>query len=587
MAQDTGSEGEPIELDTLSVVGSRTTADLPLRTRAVEVLDRATLDRLPARNLTQALEWGVSLDLASRSPAQADLSIRGAGFEQMLVLVDGVRMSDPQTGHFDLDLAVPLDRVERIEILRGPGAGIYGSDAVGGVVNIVTRESSAWAGRLEGGSFGSVLGALHGGVDLPARGSLQFSGEVARSDGHREGTEWESSIGTASLRYPLAEGTLRLESGLARRAFGAEGFYAPFPSFETTDTWTAHLTWRSNPSRQISLEPGLSWRSHGDDFILDRHEPEAYRNRHTSEQVGASLVARGAIRQTVSLAAGSEVARHDLRSTALGDRTEARGAVFAEIGWRPTLGPALMAGLRHDHYEQWGGFTSPSLSLGMDVSERLELRASAGRAFRGPSWTERHYRDPVHEANAELDPEESTSLEFGGTLHSASGRGQLSLTGFRRASRHLIDWARPIDSPEALWVTRNVNRSVTRGLEAEGAWMPGRRTRVELAASWLALEADADDRFQSKQLLRPIRDRVRISLIQALPGNLQGAFHLARSRRAGDLSYEELDLRIQLPSRVGMWYLDGRNLTNSRHLDITGNPVAGRAVYLGLELRGR
>lgn len=581
-AQLPGAAEDPIALDTLPVLGSRISAGLPLRTRSVQLLDREALDRLPVRNLAEALGWATSVELSSRSPAQADLSIRGAGFEQLLVLVDGVRMSDPQTGHFDLDLVVPLERVERIEILKGPGSALYGSDAIGGVVNVVTRDGGAWSGRVEGGSFGTVSGLLHGGVDLPGDGSLQLVGERGRSDGHREGTEWDSRIGSLALRVPVAEGELRVEAGTARRAFGADGFYAPFPSRETTRTRTAHVGWRSDPGARVALEPRISWRSHGDDFILDRSDPEGYRNRHTSDQVAAELVVRGTPTGGVSLAGGAELARHDLRSNALGDRAEGRGAVFAEAVFVPTWGPEFTAGLRHDRYGPWGGFTSPSLAAGLELGQRFRVHGSMGRAFRGPSWTERHYQDPVHAANPELDPERSTSLELGGTLRTFTGDRWVGLTGFRRAGRDLIDWARPVGASEAVWVTRNVNRSRTRGVEVEAGWRLGSATRFEMAATWLSLKADADAEFESKQLLRPIQDRIRVTLVQDLPWGLLGSAHLARSRRAAEESYVEADLRVEAPTPFGTLHLDGRNLTNSRHLDVTGHPVAARALYLGL-----
>ncbi|HSG48974.1 MAG TPA: TonB-dependent receptor plug domain-containing protein, partial [Longimicrobiales bacterium] len=127
----------PLLLDTLHVaVDSR----LASGAGAVQVLDAEELAALPVRSVEEALRWGLGIDLQRRSAAQADLSIRGSTFEQVLVLVDGVRMSDPQTGHFDLDLTVPLDRVERIEILRGPASAVHGADAVGGVVNVVTKD---------------------------------------------------------------------------------------------------------------------------------------------------------------------------------------------------------------------------------------------------------------------------------------------------------------------------------------------------------------------------------------------------------------------------------------------------------------
>ena len=131
---------EPIDVGRIEVtVGSRASDRAARLTRSVEVLGRDRLTTLPVRTVAEALEWALGVDVQSRSPASADLSIRGSGMEEVLVLVDGIPVSDAQTGHFHLDLPIPLDQVERIEVLRGPAAALYGSDAVGGVVNVVTR----------------------------------------------------------------------------------------------------------------------------------------------------------------------------------------------------------------------------------------------------------------------------------------------------------------------------------------------------------------------------------------------------------------------------------------------------------------
>src|SRR5690606_16014980 len=108
-------------------------------TRAVQVITADDIRRTPARTVAEVLAWTLGADVLSRSPAQTDLALRGGTFGQVLVLVDGVRMSDPQTGHFNLDLAVPLGEIERIEVLRGGASTTYGSDAMTGVVNVVTR----------------------------------------------------------------------------------------------------------------------------------------------------------------------------------------------------------------------------------------------------------------------------------------------------------------------------------------------------------------------------------------------------------------------------------------------------------------
>ncbi len=577
---------DTLTLDTLPVLGSRVSADMPLRTRSVELITRQQLERLPARSVSDALSWAAGVDLMPRSPAQADLSLRGAGFEQVLVLVDGVRMSDPQTGHFDLDLTVPLDRVERIEILKGPASALYGSDAVGGVVNVVTRSEPVWSGRLEGGSFGTSAVAGQGSLALPGNLRLHASGERSESDGHREGTDWETRMADAGLRAPVAGGTLSGEVGWARRAFGADGFYADFPSFETTRTRTATLRWRSDPGARVRVEPRVSWRRHEDDFILVRDDPELYRNRHASTQYGGELVVRARAHPRVSVAAGAEAYRHELASNALGGRSESRRAVFAEAAGLLPHEAELTVGLRHDDHDRWGGFTSPSLAASWAPTRGVRLRGSAGRSFRGPSWTERHYEDPAHQAEPELRPERSRSLEAGVRVDRIRDVG-FDLTAFHRRSLDLIDWARPRGSDqETLWVTRNVIRATTRGLEVTGDWSPGLRTRVEVGGSVLSSAARGDEGFESKYALRPITDEVRLGVVRELPGLLSASIRVTRARRVGEASHLRLDARLEVPFMQGAVYLDGRNLSDSDHLDITGHPVAGRALYLGFRVGG-
>src|SRR5690606_25804552 len=145
------------------------------------------------RTVADVIGRALGADLLARSPAQADLSIRGGSFEQILVLVDGVPVNDRQTGHFHLDVAVPLDAVERIEVLRGPASAIYGSSAIGGVVNIVTRRgTSDLHARAQTGSFGAY--AAGAGVGA-ARGawSARVDADLDASDGHRAGTDHRST----------------------------------------------------------------------------------------------------------------------------------------------------------------------------------------------------------------------------------------------------------------------------------------------------------------------------------------------------------------------------------------------------------
>lgn len=587
-------------LDTIPVLGSRVRADLPVRTRSIQVLDRAALGTLPVRSVAEALRWATGVEVQARSFAQTDLSLRGGTFEQVLVLVDGVRMSDPQTGHFDLDLAVPLERIERIEVLRGPASAQYGSDAVGGVVNIVTRSApSGGSLRVEGGSFGTLLAAADGSIE---GGRLRMEGgtEVGRSDGHREGTEWEQALFSLRAEAPLAGGRLRGDLGYARRDFGAEGFYAPFPSVEATRTETAALRWAPAPTARVRVEPRITWRGHDDDFTLIRENPAVYRNLHRSTQAGADLVVRGSLAPWVQVATGAEVARHGLTSNALGNRREGRGAVFAEAAIAVTPRVDLSLGLRHDRYGPWGGFTSPSVAAAWTLGEAFTLRSSWGQSFRGPTWTERYYADPGHLPNPDVGPESGESREVGAAW-AASSRVHLSAALWERRQRDLIDWARPLPpvgvvhlstTPEP-WVPRNVNRARFRGVETEVRVEADADTRLSTSLSLLSLRADSPPGLQSKYALRPLTEHLQVGLHRRLFGGetlgVWASVSVRHGRRAGEAGFRDLDLRLDLPvpGRAGgatgaRIHLDARNLLDADHLDLTGNPVPGRSLSVGI-----
>ncbi len=583
-----GAQERPVPLDTIPIVGSRVSADLPVRTRSVVVLTRGELELIPARTVGEVLHWTLGAEVGARSPAQADLALRGAGFEQALVLVNGVRMSDPQTGHFDLNLAVPLDRVERIEILRGPASALYGSDAVGGVVNIVTRGAPAWSARIEGGSFGTVRAGIQGGMTFADGSTLVLSGERSTSDGHREGTDFEITQWRLEGGTSLAGGRLGVEVGEGRRDFGADNFYAPFPSFEATVSRTASLRWENDRNARVRVEPRVSWRSHDDDFILIRENPEVYRNQHTSTQLTGEVVVRGRVNPTLTLAGGGEVGEDRLESNNLGDRSETRTALFAEAVLTPRADLVLAAGGRLDHHSLWGSFIAPSLSAGWTVTPTTRLHGAVGRSFRGPSWTERHYVDPAHIAPGALDPEKGFTAEIG-FRSTPTPWGSIGATLFRRESTDLIDWVRaPVEAGEDPnpWEARNIRSAGFRGVELEAGLSLGPEHLLRVGAAFLSLDAELEPGLESKYALRPLKDQIMAEWRAALPVGGTASLRGLRGRRAGEGVWHQVDLRLAFPLPAGTLYLDGVNLGDSDHADLTGNPVAGRAFYLGYRIGG-
>jgi vitamin B12 transporter len=578
------SARQPIPLDTLrAMAGSRAVLGAASMTRSVDIIGRRSLEALPARSLSDVLARALGVDLLARSPAQADLAIRGSGFEQVLIMVDGVPVNDDQTGHFHLNVAVPLDAVERIEVIRGPASTLYGSAAVGGVVNIVTRRGeSGMNARAQAGSFGGLAAGV-GVAGSRAGWGARFSADHDRGDGHRPGTDHAVSQTRLTLDAPLAKGAARLDVGYAERDFGASAFYAPADSYEETRALTATASWHSRPG-SFSVQPRVAFRRHEDDFILRRADPSFYRNLHTSRQLASEVVGRWTAAARLQAAAGAEVAWSDLESSNLGERDERRVAVFAELVAGDVDAGLITAGLRFDEHSTFGSFLSPSIAAGYRISPAIRLRASANSGFRAPNWTERFYRDPSNIGNPDLEAEKFWTAELGAeVLHREAG--SLDLVAFVRRADDLIDWARPAGaSPSTPWRTTNIQRATFRGVEATA------RTRVAAVqltgrAPLLGFTADDAAGMTSKYALRPLTHAISLELAAPVLAGLNVTARAAHQRRTGGEDWQLLDGRLAYVRGGSQIFLDATNIGDASFSDVTGEPAAGRAFAVGVRVR--
>jgi outer membrane receptor protein involved in Fe transport len=268
---------------------------------------------------------------------------------------------------------------------------------------------------------------------------------------------------------------------------------------------------------------------------------------------------------------------------ALGDRAEDRSAAFGELVAGRAGDAVLTAGLRLDHHSAFGAFPAPSLSAAWWPAAPLRLRASAGRAFRAPTWTERYYRDPVHAASPDLEPERSWTADAGLDFAPSPGL-RLGLGGFVRRTEALIDWARPAGETSAVWVTRNVQDATFRGLEAEASATDALGTRW--SAQWTALSVDAAARagFDSKYALRPLQDTWAVGAERVVLAGLTASLRARGARRSGERPHHLVDARLGYAHAGARVYLDVRNLGDTAYLDIAGKPAPGRALLLGVQL---
>lgn len=564
-------------LDTVRVtVSSRTPA--AAQTRSVRVITRQEIERSPARNVAELLATALGMDVQMRSPASADLSIRGSSLEQVLVLVDGQRMTDQQSGHFDLDLAVPLDVIDHVEVLRGPGSTLYGPAAVGGVIDIVTRPDVGWSrADVHAGSFGTV-GASAAGAGRVAGLSTRAGLAVERSDGHRDDTDYRTLQGTLSAERALGEGRVRADAGIGVRDFGAGDFYGPYRSYEDTHATTAALRWDSGSLGAWSLGASAATRRHGDLFTLLRDQPAVYQNHHVSWQSDAEAVARrtsGAL----ALVLGADGSDLRLRSARLGNRREQRGAGFGELSWGAS-GAVLRGGVRGDWSSVFGGTFSPSLSASVPLSSAVSLRASVDRGFREPTWTERYYQDPVNVGDPALAPERFWAGEVGARASGPHGLHVDAATYLRRAT-DLIDWARPRGDTSGVWRSMNVERATYQGLEVEtGAVAP---LGVEWTArgSWLAFDATGASGYTGKYALRPATRSLGGSVSAPL-GPVRLTVTATDLAHPGEASYLYAVARLALQVGGTRVTLDALNLANADYLDAAAEPAAGHSFFVGI-----
>lgn len=551
----------------------------------LEEADRA-VRALPVRPLllvhggwVEFLRQDPSLDLRARAPAgvQSDLSIRGGTFGQTLVLLDGMRLNDPQTGHHNLNLPVTTEALSRVEVLRGSGSTLYGADAVGGVVHFVTTQP-----RHADARFRTATGS-HGTrqqrVLLEGRKghwSQHISAARDSSKGFRPNREYRTLAVTSLTRRDTDHSGASLVLGHADRPFGAEGFYAPYPSWERTKTWFAGAQQRLGQTR---LSAG--YRRHADLFVLDRARPDFYVNRHRSQSWQAAVRRTDITGLNARLHYGIEAFHDAIASTNLGVHARSRAAGYAAWDVRAARRFSFTIGARQESYRPGRAPFSPSLSGGVWLSSRWKLRAASARAFRLPSFTDLYYRDPVTLGSPELRPESAWNHEAGADWH--HDRAELSLTLFERRERDGIDWVRRPGEP--LWRATNLARIRMRGLEASTLLKPRARQQIELGWTELAGARHGLGEFESRYVFNyPVR-----AFMAGWQGAL-GARGIARLRmnsvrRLHSKAYAVLDGALAWEGQRISPFVHAFNLTGARYEEIKGVPMPGRTLLVGVEVR--
>ena len=579
------------------VRGAPVPAALPVTGREPLVLDRRALQDLPLRSPQDGLDLLPEVAVLRRQQfgIQGDLSLRGATYAQAQVLLDGLDVSDAQTGHHALDLPLDAAEIDRLAVVPGPGALLLAPGAAGGSLDVAAREPAAAAGGeawLAGGEDGTWRGrALLESGDLAVGGaSLRgwAAGSRLESDGDRPGTDLDHRHLATRWRLDTGGGDLDLLAGWTRRAFGARDFYAPFPSHERTEALVTRLRWRTRPAHRLVLEHDLLYRRHRDVFTLWRDAPDRYRNDHLTRRGLAAVRARVDAGHGLSLAAAVDGSSEDLHSTgvrdgatgpALGTRTRRRLGAAVEVSGHH--GPVRWsAAQRVDGWQGVAARWQRAGGLSVALSPAVSMEVSSGQFVRPPSFTELYYRDPVNAGSPDLRPEHGWSWDAGLALQRPGWRVRWRY--FERRERDLVDWTRPAGADTVPWRTRNLGRGLVRGWSQAVTLDLPRGATLELAWTHLVVRRSLPAGWEGKYTLLAPHDQAAARLLLPLPCHLSLGATLRY--RAADATGDAVVVDAALHWRRGAWRiaLTATNLADTDHAQVPGVPLPGRLVTLGV-----
>ena len=612
-------------LDDVEVTGSRAPLALGQAARMVTVLSREDIQAAPVQSINDLLKMAVGVDVRQRGPigAQTDIGIRGSTSEQITILLNGINICDPQTGHNAFDLPCDVSDIVRIEVLEGPAARVYGTSSLVGAINVVTRQNEKlemrnekfeminekWNGgaRIEGGSFGylSTAGRAH-------IGSHSLSASFTRSDGYSRAKSGalnaDYSGGKAFYQgtYESEQVRLNWHAGLSTKGFGSNTFYsAKFDEqYEKTTKLFTALQGEVNTG-MLHFKPAIYWNRSYDRFELIRgDESKVPFNHHRTDVFGINL---NSYFDWVAgrTAFGAEFRNEDIVSGNLGEPLNNPHGHYKYGLNRSNLSFHMEHNILLKRFTLSAGFVAvkntwnemsftlyPGIDASLRLGEHWKVYASYNSSLRMPSFTELYYSVGGHKADKYLKPEEMRAVEGGVKYSSRWLTAQASI--FHHHASNMIDWVMDTREADPVWQSVNHTKVNTLGQELSASFLISHFSFL-ISYCHLHQEKQEADYLQSQYSLEYLCHKLTAQLRMKLTESFDLTLGYRWQDRMGQYTtvdgevkdyrpYSVVDARLSWTKDTYSIYVEGNNLTSHRYVDYGNVPQPGCWITGGMKV---
>ena len=628
-------------LEEVSVTGSRAPLTKSQAARMVTVLDRADIAQAPVQSINDLLKYAIGVDIRQRGPigAQTDISIRGGTSEQIILLLNGINICDPQTGHNTMDLPVDLSDIVRIEVIEGPAGRIYGTSSLVGAVNIVTRSQEAGVRRqeitlhTEGGSYGyaNIGGRYSTDSCSPCSFSpiASLSANYSRSDGWsrskagRLNTDFSGAKGFYQGQYEDGNIRLNWHLGIADKGWGSSTFWASpkwqaDEQYEHTTKWFSAIQGRTKQG-QLHLNASLYWNQNRDRYEGYRGQAEKMKYNYNRTDVYGVNAGGYFDWQAGRTAFGAELRNEDLVSGNLGEplsqthhikgtdrdytlgvnRTNISGYLEHNILWEQVTVSAGLVAVKNT----WSNMNM-TVYPGIDVSYRptpqWKLHASYNTSLRMPSFTEMYYKLQGYRADPHLKPEEMQALEMGfnyqtSLFHLPSSILHLHSAFWYHHGSDMIDWIMDTSKgEEAEWQSVNHTTINSIGLEA-GAQLSTLRSQFSISYAYIHQDKQQEAGIVSQYALEYLRHKLVAKAQMQLTKQLTLGVNLRWQDRVGSYTdleglvhdyepYALVDTRLTWAQDKWKAYIEANNLFDTSYRDYGVVEQPGRWLIAGFTI---